>query len=120
MKQIQLDHVERLSRGKRSGINAGSRSVAHYLRPFERAHYERALQKGYMDITEKDRANLWHIWEKASLAQDIPFLVLIKHTSSGDGTIYQDNNELETLPLKIAKEKIKKLTLKSNFRIELN
>lgn len=118
MKQIQLDHVERLSRGQRSGINAGSRSVGHYLRPFERAHYERALQKGYMDITEKDRANLWHIWEKASLAQNISFLILIKHTASGDGTIYQDNNECETLPLKAAKEKIQKLAQKSNLKIK--
>ena len=115
MKQLKLDHVERLSRGKRSGLNVGSRSVGHYLRPHERACYKRALKKGYLDITEKDRANLWHIWEKACLATQWKFLVLIKDTDNGVGTIYQDNKIISNRELASAKNAIAYLAL-SNTR----
>jgi len=108
-KQLKLDHVERLSRGKRSGRNIGSRSVGHYLRPHERSHYQRALKRGYLDINEKDRANLWHIWEKACAAQDWTFLVLIKRVGTDQASIYQNNELLSQHSLKEAKTKINKL-----------
>ena len=109
MKQIKLDHVERLSHGKRSGLNIGSRSVGHYLRPHERAAYQRALNKGYLDITEKDRVNLWHIWEKACLAMQCDFLVLIKDTDNGRATLYKNNEILKEADLSEAKLEIKSL-----------
>jgi len=111
MKQLKLDHVERLSHGKRSGLNIGSRSVGHYLRPHERDTYQRALKKGYLDITEKDRANLWHIWEKACLAKEWDFLVLIKDQSNGLGTVYQNNEITLNTELVDSKAKIKQLAL---------
>jgi len=101
MKQLKLDHVERL--------NIGSRSVGHYLRPHERTTYQRALKKGYLDITEKDRVNLWHIWEKASLAMQWDFLVLIKDTDNGLGTIYKNSKVLEQSELSETKRNIKLL-----------
>lgn len=107
MKQLKLDHVERLSQGKRSGLNIGSRSVGHYLRPHERATYQRALKKGDLDITEKDRVNLWHIWEKACLAKQWNFLVLIKDSNEGMGTLYKNNEIIETIDLSAAKQAIK-------------
>jgi hypothetical protein len=107
MKKLKLDHVERLSHGKRSGLNIGSRSVGHYLRPHERAAYKRAIQKGYLDITEKDRANLWHIWEKACRAMQWKFLVLIKDTDNGLGTIYTESKMLKQVALATAKEEVK-------------
>lgn len=109
MKSINLDHVERLSRGKRSGVNIGSRAVGHHLRPHERHQYQRALSKGYLDITIKDRDNLWHIWEKACIALDQPFLVLVKQADKALATIYVDNALLEQLPLADAKSRIKAL-----------
>lgn len=111
MKQLKLDHVERLSHGKRSGLNIGSRSVGHYLRPHERATYQRALKKGYLDITEKDRVNLWHIWEKACLAMNQSFLVLIKDTNKSSGVIYKDNNIIIEAELSEAKRQMKNLLL---------
>lgn len=115
MKQLKLDHVERLSHGKRSGLNIGSRSVGHYLRPHERATYERALKKGYLDITEKDRVNLWHIWEKACLAMQWRFLVLIKDTENSLGTIYDNNEIVGSSELPNAKNEIRDLAL-SNIK----
>ena len=109
MKQIKLDHVERLSHGKRSGLNIGSRSVGHYLRPHERAAYQRALKKGYLDISEKDRVNLWHIWEKACLAKQWDFLVLIKDTDNGRATLYKNNEIIKEAELSEAKREIKNL-----------
>lgn len=114
MKQLQLEHVERLSRGRRSGINIGSRSVGHYLRPHERATYQRALKKNYLDITEKDRANLWHIWEKACVAKNIEFLVLIKDTEQGTGAIYRSNSLISESELVDAKESIQSM-VKAKF-----
>ena len=111
MKQLKLDHVERLSHGKRSGLNIGSRSVGHYLRPHERSSYQRALKKGYLDITEKDRTNLWHIWEKACLAMKWEFLVLIKDTHSDRGTIYNNNTLIQETKLADAKQQAKTLAL---------
>ncbi len=115
MKRLQLEHVDRLSRGKRSGINAGSRSVGHYLRPFERATYQRALSKGYLDITDKNRANLWHVWEKACIALNIDFLVLVKDPTSSMGTIYRSNKVEANVELTQAKQLIKSMAKQSNY-----
>ncbi|MFT4614864.1 MAG: hypothetical protein ACI9NT_002015 [Bacteroidia bacterium] len=109
MKRLELDHVERLSHGKKSGLNIGSRFVGHYLRSHERAAYKRALKKGYLDITERDRVNLWHIWEKACIATQCDFLVLIKDPENGLGTLYQNNEMIEEVELHEAKRKMKRL-----------
>ena len=111
MKQIKLEHVERLSYGKRSGANIGSRSVGHHLRPHERSAYQRALKKGYLDITEKDRVNLWHIWEKACSALQWDFLVLIKDLENGIGVVYRNNNMTKEECLSQAKNEMKFLAL---------
>ncbi len=109
MKRIELDHVERLTRGKRSGANIGSRFVGHHLRPHERAAYQRALKKGYLEITERDRDNLWHIWEKACIAQAIDFLVLIKQTDKSTGTVYRNDEKIAVIKLSEAKQLIRSL-----------
>lgn len=114
MKQLKLDHVERLSHGKKSGLNIGSRSVGHYLRPHERAAYQRALKKGYLDITERDRVNLWHIWEKACLAMQCDFLVLIKDPENALGTLYKNNEMIKSAELSVAKLQMKGLLSKQS------
>ena len=116
MKQLKLDHVERLSHGKKSGLNIGSRSVGHYLRPHERAAYQRALKKGYLDITERDGVNLWHIWEKACLAMQCDFLVLIKDSDNGLGTLYKNNEVINEAELSEAKRKMKSLVSNQSDR----
>lgn len=103
MQKIKLDHVERLSRGKRSGANIGSRSVGHNLRPHERASYQRALSKGYLDITTRDRPNLWHVWEKACAASEWEFLVLMKDLQTDSATIYRNGKVIQQQSLAAAK-----------------
>ena len=115
MKQLKLDHVERLSRGKRSGMQIGSRSVGHHLRPHEREVYHRALRKAYLDIDEKQRVNLWHIWEKACMAQNWVFLVLIKDTLNNQAVVYRNSQALEPLSLDEAKKQIQSMA-KSNLK----
>lgn len=77
---MTLDHVEKLSRGKRSGLNVGSRGVGHHLHVFEREIYERALKKGFLEVTARSRKNLINVWGKACLVKEWHQVVLIKDT----------------------------------------
>ncbi len=106
---ITADHVERLSRGKRSGGHVGSRGVGHHLTALERSTYQRALKTRFLVLTTKDRANLWHIWEKCCEARQWPFLVLIKNTADNQGVIYEGQQPHDAQPLVDAKNKIRLL-----------
>jgi len=61
---------------------------------------------------EKDRVNLWHIWEKACDALHWEFLVLIKNIDNGTATIYQNSEVVKKSELSEAKRKIKLLVCK--------
>ncbi|MFT7328185.1 MAG: hypothetical protein ACI870_000371 [Crocinitomicaceae bacterium] len=76
---LKLEHIDRLSRGKKSGINIGSRAVAHHLHNFEREIYERSLKKGYLDIDERSRDNLSNLWEKVCIVKGWQNIILIKN-----------------------------------------
>jgi hypothetical protein len=45
MKPIKQEHIDALSRGRKSGINIGSRAIPHHLYKYEQAEYERALKR---------------------------------------------------------------------------
>lgn len=45
MQKIKIEHIDALSRGKKSGIKLGSRAVPHHLYAYERYEYERALKR---------------------------------------------------------------------------
>ena len=45
MPKIKLEHIDALSKGKKSGIKLGSRAVPHHLYLYEREEYERALKR---------------------------------------------------------------------------
>jgi hypothetical protein len=109
MKSINMDHVERLSRGKKSGAKIGSKTVGHYLKPYERDTFKRALLKGYMVVHKKDRVNLWHIWEKACLAKKIPFLILVKNPNDFSGAVYREEKLVYSGPLNQAKQFIQSI-----------
>jgi len=65
--KIEMEHIDRLSRGKKSGINIGSRAVGHHLFKFEREIYERSLKKKYLEIDARSRGNLVNLWDKVCI-----------------------------------------------------
>jgi hypothetical protein len=106
-KSIDMTHVMRLSKGKRSGANIGSRSVGHHLNQYEKGVFERALKQQFLSIDERARDNLWHIWEKACLAKHWPCLVLVKQTDQAKGVIYRDFKMIYQGDLAQAKARIR-------------
>lgn len=61
---MKLEHIDNLTRWKKSWINIWSRSISHRLRPYEREKYNLALKNKYLQIDSKDRENLLNIWYK--------------------------------------------------------
>ncbi|MBX2848612.1 MAG: hypothetical protein KTR16_09835 [Acidiferrobacterales bacterium] len=108
-KPIKIEYVYRLSRGKRSGINIGSRSVGHYLKPYEQRTFERALKNKYLEITDRERHNLWHIWEKACQALEQRFIVLVKELDRDIGKIYIDGRLAKQASLPDSKKQVRQL-----------
>lgn len=107
--RFKMDHVERLTRGKRSGKNIGSRAVGHHLREFERDIYERALNDGFLVIDERSRENLWNVWQKVGQAGNCPAYILLKDTKSSSGEIYKGDECIFSGELSVAKKEIRRL-----------
>ena len=106
--KIKEKHIERLAQGKKSGINIGSRAVAHHLYAHEKPKYQRALKYRFLSITHRDRINLVNLWEKLCVAKDWDCLVL-KNLGNGDAEIYKNQKLVQTSPLKEAKQTIKEI-----------
>jgi len=106
---FKMDHVERLTKGKRSGKNIGSRAVGHHLRAFERSIYERALNDGFLIIDERSRENLWNVWQKVGEAKDMPAYILLKDTKAGTGEIFKGEECVFSGELALAKKEVRRL-----------
>jgi hypothetical protein len=78
MPKIKLEHIDALSRGKKSGIRLGSRSVPHHLYAYERGEYERALKRWYLIVDRTDRMNLENLWILVCEARGSEYLILRK------------------------------------------
>ena len=108
-KTIKMEQVERLTRGKRSGANIGSRNVGHQLRAFEREIYDRALQARYLIVSKDSRENLWNVWVKVANAKKWSCLILVKETRQDRGEIFQDEELVYAGELAAAKIEIRRL-----------
>jgi len=106
---FNMDHVERLTRGKRSGKHIGSRAIGHHLKTFEREIYQRALKDGFIVVDERSRENLWNVWLKVAEARDHPVLILVKNTQNNQGDIYLADKQLFSGNLSKAKQEIRRL-----------
>ena len=91
-----------------------SRSVGHYLRPHERSLYEKSLKKRYLEITTKHRDNLWHIWEKACIAQGWQSFILVKEAAEKQASLYIDGKLEGEYELDFAKQYVQQKA-KHNF-----
>jgi len=92
---IKLEHIDNLTRGKKSGNNIGSRSVGHHLYQHERKEYQQALKRKYLVVSTRSRNNLWNVWEKVCQAKQWPFYVIEKdddqaHVHTLQGVIKTD------------------------------
>ncbi len=88
-KKIKEKHIERLSRGKASGINIGSRQVPHHLYQHEQTQFSLAIKYGWLTLKPKQRPNLLNLWEKYCVAQNRPLLVLKKY-ADGSAEVWQN------------------------------
>jgi len=104
--KIKIEHIDKLTRGKKSGAGIGSRAVGHHLFEFERRIYERALKMGYLEVEIKTRENLMNVWEKVCLAKGWRNLLLIKDVRNGVGKVMINGEFAWEGELKLAKKKV--------------
>ncbi|MFT4629732.1 MAG: hypothetical protein ACI9FR_001521 [Cryomorphaceae bacterium] len=62
---------------------------------------------GYLEIIDKGRVHLWHIWHKVCATQAWSFLVLIKEKDTA--SIYKVEELIGAFEIRMAKIKIKEL-----------
>jgi len=89
MKKLKEKHVERLMKGKKSGVHLGSRQVPHHLFAHETTQFELAIKYGFLTIKEDSRVNLLNLWEKYCAAQERSMLVLKKY-NDGHAEVWND------------------------------
>jgi len=107
--KMKMDHIERLIRGKRSGINIGSRSIGHHLNQHELEDYKRALSKGFLELDVRARENLWNVWEKVCFVKGWDFYILEKDSKNDSSVLYLDRKEVSTQNLSEGKKLIKEV-----------
>ncbi len=104
---IKLEHIDNLSKWKKSWSNIGSRSISHRLRNYERIKYELAIKNNYLEIDIKDRLNLINLWEKICFLKKIDNIVLYKNMF--DTKIMKNWEVIFFWDLNSAKSKIKEI-----------
>jgi len=110
-KLIKMEHIDRLSRGKKSGIHIGSRRVGHHLQSFERDIYERSLKKGFLEVDERARDNLYNLWEKVVVVKQWTHVVLVKGMNRVSGRVFMDGIQVFDGTLQEAKQYAKDQSL---------
>ncbi len=75
---MKIEHIDNLTKGKKSWSNIWSRAVSHRLRSYERKKYEISLKNKYLQIDYKDRENLLNIWYKVCQLKWWDNLVLLR------------------------------------------
>lgn len=107
---MKLEHVDNLSKWKKSWVKFGSRKTPHRLRSYERIKYELALKNNYLEIDFKDRINIQNLWQKVCDVKKIDNIVLYKNL--WDSKILKNWNIIFFWNIKDAKLEIKKILWK--------
>jgi hypothetical protein len=82
-------HIEKLTKGKKSGANIGSRGVPHRLNQHEQKQFNLAIKKKFMTLTYDSRQNLRNIWLKYAEVKQWPALIVFRQQ---DGTAKVEHN----------------------------
>ena len=72
-------HVERLTKGKKSGRNIGSRAVPHRLTKDEQRIFSKSIREGFLQVHSHQRSNLSNIWEIYCQAKGWEFYKVVKY-----------------------------------------
>lgn len=107
---MKIEHIDNLSRWKKSWSNIWSRLTPHRLKNYEKIKYELALKNNYLEIDVKDRVNLLNLWEKVCMIKKIDNIVL--HKNILDWKILKNWKIVFFWNIKEAKLKIKKISWK--------
>ncbi len=83
MPKLKLEHIDALSKGKKSGIRIWSRSVPHHLYAYEREEYERALKRWYLSVDTRSRPNLENLWILVSESRERECIILHRDGEKG-------------------------------------
>ncbi len=86
-------HVEKLTRGKKSGAKIGSRNVPHRLTKYEEIKFNKAIKKRFMTLQFDSRPNLKNIWLKYSEAKGWP-CIIITRLQDGSAKLLHDHANL--------------------------
>jgi len=87
-------HIERLSKGKKSGVNVGSRHVPHRLKLHEQRQFSIAIRRGYLRVKFDSRVNLENLWQKYCQAREWPHVVL-KQRQNGEVELWQNGERFD-------------------------
>ena len=82
-------HVEKLTKGNKSGAKIGSRGVPHRLNQHEQKQFNIAIKKKFMTLAYDSRPNLRNIWLKYAEVKKWPALVISRLQ---DGTAFVEQN----------------------------
>lgn len=107
MTKVKIEHIDNLSKWKKSGNNIGSRAIWHHLYIYERWKYERAIKNKFLEITKKDRVNLVHLWDKVCLSKWWDHYILLKDTQTGKSEILKNGIPIQSWNTKELKHLIK-------------
>lgn len=107
---MKLEHIDNLTKWKKSWSNIWSRSISHRLRNYERKKYEIALKNKYLQINIKDRENLLNIWQKVCLLKWWDNLVLLKNWE--ERILYKENVEFYKSNIKEVESKLTQILKK--------
>lgn len=86
-------HVEKLTRGKKSGAKIGSRNVPHRLTKYEQIKFNKAIKNRYMTLSFDSRPNLKNIWMKYSEVKGWP-CIIISRLQDGTAKLLHDGAKL--------------------------
>jgi hypothetical protein len=109
MTKIKIEHIDQLTRGKKSGAKIGSRAVPHHLYLYEKIKYEQAMKRWYLEIETKERVNLTNIWQKVCEVKKQDCYILEKNMLDGSAHILKNFETIFKWTLQDTKQKIKEL-----------
>ena len=107
MPKMKQEHIDKLTRGKKSGAKIGSRWVPHHLYQYEQEKLDRAMKYKFLHISNKDRVNLQNIWEKICAARKWDSIIIVTDSSSLISKLFINHQLIEEWPKKILKLKVK-------------